>query len=119
MILSPVVLDHANNPRNTGPLVGATHIGRSGIPGDGPYMVMYFQVTDETIDNAAYQTYGCPVAMASGSVIAQILRGKSITTALAIEPEDVSNLLQGVPEGKEYCAKMVVEATRKAFGSLQ
>ena len=55
-------------PRNVGPLEGAPPQGIAGVPGDGPHMILWFQVENGHIQRAAYATYGCPAAVASGRI---------------------------------------------------
>ena len=74
-MFSAVVMEHNVNPRNVGPLDGATHHGVAGTPGDGPYMEMWFDVEAGVVRRAAYRTYGCPAAVACGSVLAQLAAG--------------------------------------------
>jgi nitrogen fixation NifU-like protein len=110
------VLDHVANPRNVGPLETATHQGVAGIPGEGPYMLLWFEVTEERICRAAYQTFGCPAAMASGSLTAELLTGRTIAQALTLTAADIIRLLHGLPEGKEDCPQLVIAALKNAFG---
>ncbi|HLJ56753.1 MAG TPA: iron-sulfur cluster assembly scaffold protein, partial [Chthonomonadaceae bacterium] len=58
---------HIANPRNPGPLAGATHEGVAGEPGEGPYIILQFEVCAGTIVRAAYRTFGCAAATAVGS----------------------------------------------------
>ncbi len=114
-MFSPSVLDHFHNPRNCGPLNGATHVGTAGVPGEGPYLKLWFVVINGTIQRAAYRTYGCPAAVACGSLIAELAAGRTPQRLLALTQEDVIRLLDGLPEGKEHCAALVVEAVRNAL----
>ena len=115
-MFSQTVLDHFHNPRNVGPLEGFTHRGVAGSPGDGPYMVLSFRVTDGNIEQAAYETHGCPAAVAAGSLVCEVLTGKTVQVASLLEPQDVIRLLGGLPEGKEYCTDLAITAIRSAFG---
>src|SRR5205823_1283524 len=80
-MFSPKVLDHFYRPRNTGPLAEATHVGTAGVPGEGPYMTLWLVVNGERIERAAYHTYGCPAAVACGSVTAEVLAGRTVAQA--------------------------------------
>jgi len=114
-MFSAIVNDHVYNPRNVGPLETATHEGVAGVPGDGPYMVLQFEVGAGKIVRAAYQTYGCPGAIACGSMTAQVLTGRTIEQALRLEEKDLVLLLGGLPEGKEHCPQLAIQALRKAL----
>jgi nitrogen fixation protein NifU and related proteins len=113
-VYSDIVNDHVSRPRNVGPLEGATHEGTAGVPGDGPYMILWLEVADRRILRAAYKTYGCIAAIACGSITATLLAGLPMERALLLEAEDVIRVLGGLPEGKEHCAVLCVQALRRA-----
>lgn len=110
-----MALSHINNPRNVGPLEGATHYGVAGVPGEGPFVQMWFKVEGGQIKRATYKTYGCPTSIASASMVAELVAGKPIETALSITETDIKALLAYVPEGKEDCPPRVVAAVHQAF----
>jgi nitrogen fixation NifU-like protein len=114
-MFSAIVQDHFYNPRNSGELESATHQGVAGLPGDGPYMILWFRVEGEHILDASYKTYGCPTAVASGSMVAQLAKGRTIPQITALSIDDLTRLLGGVPEGKEHCPQLAIEALNKAF----
>lgn len=98
-------------------MAGATHEGTAGSPGDGPYMILQFDVAESgEVNGAAWQTYGCPSAVASGSMICELATGRSVEVILKLEAADLMRLLGGLPEGKERCADLAITALRKALG---
>lgn len=115
-MFTAAVLDHTLNPRNAGPLVGASHFGQAGDPGGGPYVQLWFQVNEERIIRGAYQTYGCPAAVACASLAAEVLVGRTVDQALSMDASDIALLLGGLPEGKGHCPALVVAAISRAFG---
>ena len=108
--------EHASNPRNPGPLDSATHRGVAGSPGGGPYMVLELRVEDGVIKQAAFQTYGCPSAIACGSMATLLITGRPVASALKLSAEDLRLALGGLPEGKEQSADLVVGALRNGLG---
>ena len=110
-----MALSHINNPRNVGPLEGATHYGVAGVPGDGPFVQLWFIVDGDQIQRGSYKTYGCPTSIASASMIAELVAGKSVETALSLTEADIRALLAYVPEGKEDCPPRAVCALQSAF----
>lgn len=114
-MFSPAVLDHTLNPRNAGKLDGATHRGIAGEPGEGPYIQLWFSVKGEKIEEASYETFGCPAAVACASLMCQLAKGRSISWVLSVEEKDLTTLLGGLPEGKEHCPRLAVRAARDAF----
>src|SRR5688572_27638862 len=113
--MTPAINQHAANPTTVGPLEGATHQGVAGIPGEGPYMILTLSIEGDMIIDAAYQTYGCPAAMASGSITASILKGRTVQQALTVTAKDIDLLLGGLPEGKGHCADLAVTALQTAL----
>ncbi len=138
-MISAIAAGHIHSPRNVGPLEGATHYGQSGIPGEGPYIQLWFilspipllsgegserselgrgsppQSNALRIEDAAYRSNGCFASIASASVVAEMLKGRTVEQALSLEPQDVNALCGGLPEGKGYCAEMAIEAIRNAL----
>lgn len=116
-MLSPLASEHVNRPRNCGPLEGATHYGQVGVPGEGPYVQMWLQVEHDTILSAAYRCNGCPSTIASSSLVAEIMTGRTVEQALKLTAEDVVTILGGLPDGKEPCAQMAVKALGEALNN--
>ena len=114
-MFTPAVLDHVVNPRNVGPLEGATHAGVAGVPGDGPYVEMWLEVEDGHVRRAAYRTFGCPACIACASLTAQLATGRALETLTRLEPADLVTLLGGIPPAKSYCPTLAVEALHKAL----
>ena len=114
-MFSALATEHIAVPRNVGPLEGATHQGVAGTPGEGPYMLLWFEVENGRIQRAAYATYGCPAAVASGSITATLLTGRTIEQARLLTAEMIIRVLQGLPEGKEECAHLAARAVQHAF----
>jgi nitrogen fixation NifU-like protein len=115
-VYSQAVQDHFHNPRNVGPLEGATHTGTAGTPGEGPYVVLWLLVENGRIVRAAYRTYGCPAAVACASVVAELAAGRSAAEGLALTEAEVTAALGGLPEGKAHCPELAVRALRAALG---
>lgn len=117
-VFSPMALSHINNPRNVGQLEGATHYGVAGVPGDGPFVQMWFIVNGDQIERGTYKTYGCPTSIASASMIAELVAGKSVATALSLTEADIRALLAYVPEGKGDCPPRAIQALQNALEKL-
>ena len=109
-MLSPLAALHVQQPRNVGPLEGATHVGSCGTQGEGPYVTIWLLIEEGVIRRAAYATHGCPSSIASASMICQIATGRSVEAVSQLTPEDLVKILGGLPEGKEHFAQMAVQA---------
>jgi len=103
------------DPAHIGPLEGATHKGVAGTPGDGPYLILWLQIESDTILRAAFKTFGCPAAVASGSMLATLVTGRPVEKAGLLTTEDLLRILGGLPEGREFCAELAVTALRDAL----
>jgi nitrogen fixation NifU-like protein len=78
-------------------------------------MTLWFQVENGCIRKAAYATYPCPAAVASGSITVTLLTGRTVEQALQLTAEMIIRVLQGLPEGKEECAQLAAAAVQRAF----
>lgn len=116
-MLSPTIIDHFYNPRNSGSLDEATHKGVAGSPGDGPYVILHFHVESGVIRAARYETYGCPVVVTCASIVAELFQGKTVEQAWRLEQSDLELLCGGIPEGKSYCPELTIKALRDALSS--
>jgi NifU-like protein involved in Fe-S cluster formation len=112
------VRDHFFNPRNAGPLAGATHIGTAGDPGRGPFVKLFIRLDGGTVADIAFQTYGCAAAIASCSKLTEMVKGKTIKEALAITPDALLAALGGLPLGKRHCPGLAVDALANALAAL-
>jgi len=116
---SPQTLDHFNRPRNVGVLDSPTAVGSEGVPGRGNYMVIYIRVEAGRIHGISYQTYGCPGAIAAGSALTELAKGRTLEEAKALTREDVDRLLGGLPLGKGHCADLAMGALKDALGKAR
>ena len=112
---SDLALEHIRNPRNPGTMEGATHEGIAGALGEGPYMILWFEVCAGVIRRAAFATYECAAATAAGSITTALVTGRTVEQALRLTARDIDLVLGGLPEGKEHCPRLAAEAVRNAF----
>jgi len=106
------VRNRASQPPNVGPLEGATHHGLAGTPGDGPYIYLTLIEEGGVISKAAFNTHGCPAAIASASVAAELCEGKSLEDISLLTEADIMSVLIDLPEGKEHCPKLGADALK-------
>lgn len=112
---SDKVKDHLMNPRNVGEIPVPSGRGWIGNPVCGDIMEMYIKVEDDVIVDAKFKTFGCGAAIASSSMVTEIVKGKSIEEALKISKDEVAGALNGLPPIKMHCSVLGVEALRKAI----
>jgi nitrogen fixation NifU-like protein len=113
-IYSEAAIEHGMNPRNLGELEDAD--GFAQVTGScGDTMHMWLKVKDDTISDASFLTDGCGTTIASGSMITELVKGKSIAKARKISQDDVLNALGGLPEESEHCALLATNTLKEAI----
>ena len=110
MSFSPLALQHIQNPRGSGPIDGATHVGQAGDPGGGPYVKFWLVVEGARIVRASWDCNGCPAAVASSSIAAYLLVGRTVEQALSVTPEDLTLIVGELPAGYADRPQMAVRA---------
>jgi nitrogen fixation NifU-like protein len=111
---SDKVMDHFRNPRNVGVIDDADGVGKEGNPMCGDIMELFIKVKDETIVDAKFRTFGCGAAIATSSMITEMIKGKSIDEALKISNKAVAEALDGLPAKKMHCSVLAADALKKA-----
>ena len=109
------VMDHFKNPRNVGEIEEPDGIGHVGNPICGDVMELYIKVKDDIIVDAKFKTFGCGAAIATSSMVTELVKGKSIKEALAISNRAVAEALGGLPPIKMHCSVLAEEALRSAI----
>ncbi|NLI12700.1 Fe-S cluster assembly scaffold protein NifU [Pelotomaculum propionicicum] len=109
------VLDHFANPRNVGELTDANGVAEIGNPTCGDITRIYLKIEDNIIKDIKFKTFGCAAAVASGSMLTEMAKGKTIEEALKITDEAVAEMLDGLPPQKMHCSNMAAEAMQAAI----
>ena len=121
MAYSKQVLDHYENPRNVGsldktdPNVGT---GMVGAPACGDVMKLQIKVSEDVIVDAKFKTYGCGSAIASSSLVTEMLKGKTLTEAQNIKNTTIVEEL-ALPPVKIHCSVLAEDAIKGAIKNLQ
>jgi nitrogen fixation NifU-like protein len=112
---SEKVMDHFMNPRNVGEIPDADGIGTVGNPVCGDVMRMYIKIENGVIVDAKFKTFGCGAAVATSSMVTEMVKGKTIEEALKISNKAVAEALGGLPPIKMHCSVLAEQALRKAI----
>ncbi|MGV3583007.1 MAG: Fe-S cluster assembly scaffold IscU [Methylophilus sp.] len=122
MAYSDKVLDHYENPRNVGSFnqedddVGT---GMVGAPACGDVMKLQIKVSSEgIIEDAKFKTYGCGSAIASSSLVTEMLKGKTLDQAMDIKNTHIAEEL-ALPPVKIHCSVLAEDAIRAAISDYQ
>jgi len=114
-LYSDKVMEHFRNPRNVGEIKNPDGIGHVGNPVCGDIMDLYIKVNDSTIVDAKFKTFGCGAAIATSSMVTEMVKGKSIAEALKISNRAVAQALDGLPPVKMHCSVLAEEALKSAI----
>jgi nitrogen fixation NifU-like protein len=112
---SEKVMEHFRNPRNVGDLENPDGTGHVGNPICGDIMELYIKVKDNIITDAKFKTFGCGAAIATSSMVTELVKGKSIEDALEISNRAVAEALGGLPPIKMHCSVLAEEALKSAI----
>ncbi len=112
---SEKVMEHFRNPRNVGEIDNPDGIGHVGNPVCGDIMELYITVNDSIITDAKFKTFGCGAAIATSSMITELVKGKSVEEALEISNRAVAEALGGLPPIKMHCSVLAEEALKSAI----
>jgi nitrogen fixation NifU-like protein len=116
---SATVMDHFNNPRNTGVIEDADGIGEVGNPVCGDMMTFYIKVKDNRLEDVKFQTFGCVAAIAVSSMVSEMAKGKDLEEAKKITNKQVAEILGGLPPNKLHCSNLGAEALNLAIKNYQ
>ncbi len=114
-LYSEQVMDHFTNPRNVGDMEEPDGIGHVGNPVCGDIMELYIKVKDNIITNAKFKTFGCGAAIATSSMVTEMVVGKTVEEALEISNKTVAKALGGLPSIKMHCSVLAEEALKSAI----
>jgi nitrogen fixation NifU-like protein len=110
------VMDHFMNPRNVGEIKEADGIGEVGNMKCGDIMKLYIKVNeDEVIEDIKFRTFGCGAAIATSSMITEMVKGKTLAEAVEISNRQVAEALGGLPPVKMHCSNLAADALKAAI----
>jgi nitrogen fixation NifU-like protein len=112
---SEKVMEHFRNPRNVGEIENPDGVGKVGNPVCGDIMELQIKVEGGIIVDARFKTFGCGAAIATSSMVTELIKGKSIDEASKISNRAVAEALGGLPPIKMHCSVLAEEALTKAI----
>lgn len=114
-LYSKKVMEHFKHPRNVGEIKNPDGVGRVGNPICGDVMELYIKVKDDKIVDAKFRTFGCGAAIATSSMVTEMVKGKTVKEALKISNRAVAEALDGLPPIKMHCSVLAEDALKAAI----
>jgi|TARA_B100000929_G_scaffold253294_1_gene214072 nitrogen fixation NifU-like protein len=121
MAYSDKVLDHYENPRNVGkfdPKVDSVGTGMVGAPACGDVMKLQINVEDNIITDVVFKTYGCGSAIASSSIVTEMIKGMTLEEAQEVKNSDIVEEL-ALPPVKVHCSVLAESAIKSAIADYK
>lgn len=112
---SEKVMEHFQHPRNVGEIADASGIGNVGNPICGDIMRLYIKVENDIITDTKFKTFGCGAAIATSSMVTELVKGKTLKEALEVSNRAVAEALGGLPPIKMHCSVLAEDALRSAI----
>ncbi|RCK81061.1 MAG: Iron-sulfur cluster assembly scaffold protein IscU/NifU-like [Candidatus Ozemobacter sibiricus] len=111
------VLDHFQNPRHVGHVTPRDGLGRLGDPDCGDFLEVSVRLSEDHQRLAAvgYLIKGCPAAIATASMMAELVDQRTVEEALQLTDQQVIDALDGLPPGKEHCSVLAVKGLHLAL----
>ncbi len=116
MQYSEKVMDHFTNPRNVGEIEDASGVGTVGNAKCGDIMRIYLKIDEnDVITDCKFKTFGCGAAIATSSMATELIKGHTVSEALALTNSVVVEALEGLPPVKVHCSVLAEEAVKHAI----
>jgi nitrogen fixation NifU-like protein len=116
---SAQLLDHFEHPRNAGRLQSPTTIARAENPICGDVMELAVKVEHGTIQEVAFLAKGCVAAVACGSAITELIKGKAVREVEELKREDLLRLIEVLPPESMHASQLAMDALRVALAQLK
>ena len=111
------VLNHFENPRNVGEIIGADGVGIYMSDFCGDITKFWIRIENNRIVDVKYRTQGCAAAIACGSMLSELAKNKTVDEVLEITKDDIVSALKGLPEQKIHCSVLADDALKQAIGN--
>jgi len=118
---SETVLKHFRHPHNVGKIENADGKAIEGSPACGDMVSVYINVDPKakTISDIKFESYGCASNIATGSIITELAKGKTLDEAKKITWKQAADALGGLPKIKAHCSVLAIEGLRSAITNYE
>lgn len=117
MPYSEAFKDHLTNPRNAGDISDANATGEATNPVCGDRMRITLRVPEGRIEAAGFLAYGCPPTLVCGSILTELITGKTVEEAMQVARKDLLDVVGGLPSRKQHAASLAIETLKAALSS--
>ena len=107
--------EHYLHPRNVGMIKEADAVGKVSNPVCGDVLKLYIKVKENKISDAKFQSFGCGAAVATASILTEVIKGKAINEAQAIAHDLLAPLFENIPIKGKHCSRLAEEALEAAL----
>jgi nitrogen fixation NifU-like protein len=118
-VYSPQLLDHFQNPRNAGDVPDPDTFAQTENPVCGDILKLSLKLQGDRIAEIRFRAKGCVPAMACGSAVTELVKGKTIAQAGELSREDLLHEVGGVPEASNHAIHLAIDTLRSALAKLQ
>ena len=116
---SDLVVEHFQNPRNSGEMESPDGEATKSNPVCGDRMRVMIRVADERIAEVRWQTRGCPPAIATSSVASEMVVGWPLEKVETLTREEIAEAVGGLPKDKVHCSVLAADALRAAIADFR
>ena len=116
---SDIVMEHFSNPRNVGAIPDADGVGLVGNPLCGDTIKIFIKVKYNRVDDIKFQTFGCGAAIATSSMITDMVKGKTVEEARRVTNVAVAEALGGLPPVKMHCSNLAADSMHRALDDYE
>ncbi len=118
---SELVMEHFKHPQNVGRIEDADAKATEGSPACGDMVCVYLKVDSETqrIEDIKFESYGCASNIATGSIITELAKGKTLEEAKELTWKQASDALGGLPPIKTHCSVLAIDGLRAAIENYE
>jgi len=117
-VYSPRLLEHFEHPRNAGEIQKPDASVRVENPACGDVLELNLQVQDGWISDIRFRAKGCVPAMACGSAVTELAKGKTIEEARALGATDVVEAVGGLPQASSHASQLAIDALKAALEQI-
>lgn len=115
---SPQLLDHFEHPRNAGEIAEADASVRVENPACGDVLELTLQIEESRISEIRFRAKGCVPAMACGSAVTELAKGKSIAELRAVRAIDVVDAVGGLPQASSHASRLAIDALKAVIDQI-